>query len=58
MEVTRVSRSRFERALSSETKQINRKSVVDFCEKNAVLGNLFTITGVPKIGKTNWVTQL
>ena len=58
MEVTRVSRSRFEHILPSETKQINRKSVADFYAKNATLGNLFTITGVPKIGKTNWTTQL
>lgn len=58
MEIAKVSRSRFEHVLPSDVKQIYRQSVVDFYRKNAVLGNIFTIAGVPKIGKTNWVTQL
>jgi hypothetical protein len=58
LEVSKISRSRFQRSLSADFKQIKRKSVSEFKANNRVLGTIHCVLGVPKIGKTIWVSQL
>lgn len=56
LEVSKVSKSRFQRL--PNVPQIKRNSVNEFLLNNGIEGKMYCILGVPKIGKTNWVSQL
>lgn len=56
LEVSKVSKSRFQRL--PNIPPIKRNSINEFLLNNHIKGKIYCILGVPKIGKTNWVSQL
>ncbi|MFZ3136379.1 MAG: AAA family ATPase [Thermodesulfovibrionales bacterium] len=58
LEIARICKSRFQRITFVDTNRIHRASISEFLMKNKIHNSIYTMIGVPKIGKTSWVLQL
>lgn len=59
LKIAEASKSRYQRTELPNKLAIHRRSVEKFLEKyNGGGGGVYTVLGVPKIGKTSWVSQI
>jgi hypothetical protein len=58
LEIEQIAKSRFQRTEFQKSNPITRASVKEFLSNNVILENAYLILGVPKIGKTSWVSDI
>lgn len=58
LELAEVAKSRFLRSRPPAALPIRRQSATEFISKHKFDGTIYCVLGVPKIGKTSWVSQI
>jgi hypothetical protein len=58
LEIAQIAKSRFQRTEFQKSNPITRNSAKEFLSINPMVENAYLVLGVPKIGKTSWVSDI